>query len=163
MRHRKIAVIGIGNTLRRDDGIGIIILQSLLNFYRQDGIDYLDFGPASFDLIHRMRDYDSILIIDGINASLVPGELKIFALEEAEYSINGPAISTHELNLKGLFELYKNFEIKTRVYVAGIQVEDISFGEGLSQSLSQRLEEILKKIDLFITRGLTGNSPELGH
>ena len=69
------AVIGLGNTLRRDDGIGIIILESLLNVSKKEGTDYLNFGTASFDLVHRMRDYDEVLLIDAINASLPSGEI----------------------------------------------------------------------------------------
>ncbi len=78
---KRIAVIGLGNSLRRDDGIGIIILECLLNHYKQQGIDYLNFGIASFDLMHRLQDYDLALLIDGISAGLPAGELKIFDLK----------------------------------------------------------------------------------
>ncbi|MFH1440496.1 MAG: hydrogenase maturation protease [Candidatus Omnitrophota bacterium] len=145
-----IAVIGLGNTLRRDDGIGIIILESLLKFYPRPDIDYLDFGIASFDLIHRMQEYDKVLLIDGINAGLEEAQLKIFKLEDIEYTIDGPVISTHEINLKGIFELYKKLELKTKIYVAGIQVKDTSFGEGLTEVLNKDLKNIVEKINFFI-------------
>lgn len=146
----KTAVIGLGNTLRRDDGIGVIILESLLKFYPRQSIDYLDFGIASFDLIHRLQGYDKALLIDGINAGLKEAELKIFKLHDIEYHVLGPAISTHEINLKGVFELCKKFELKTEIYVAGVQVKDTSFGERLSEALEKRLENIVEEIKCFI-------------
>ena len=151
---RKIAVIGIGNTLRRDDGIGVMILESLLKFYKRDATDYLNFGIASFDLIHRIQSYDAVLLIDGINANLSGAELKIFKLKDIEYKLENLNTSTHELNLKDIFELTKKFELKTKIYIAGIQVEDTSFGDGLSEALEKRKEDIAKEISVFIDKKL---------
>ncbi len=148
---KKIAVIGIGNTLRRDDGIGIVILESLLKFYKKEGVDYLNFGTASFDLIHRMRNYNTVLLIDAINASLPAGEVRFFELKDVEYNVKESPISTHELNLTGLFELSKTLKLKTKkIHVAGIQVEDLSWDEGLSDSLEKRKDGIVKQVSMFI-------------
>jgi hydrogenase maturation protease len=151
---RKIAVIGVGNSLRRDDGIGVMILESLLKFYKREGIDYLNFATASFDLINRIKDYNRILLIDGINADLSAGELKIFKLQDIKLHPKAAFASTHELNLKDLFELSKNLGFKTKIYVAGIQVENTSFGEGLTEALENRKEDIVKQISVFIDETL---------
>ena len=148
----KIAVIGLGNTLRRDDGIGIIILESLLKFYKRKDIDYLNFGSASFDLLHRLKTYDAVLFIDGINAGFGFGELKISKLRDIEYKLDNFVSSTHEINLRNIFELSKILGIKTKIYVAGIQVEDTSFGEGLSEALKHKKENIIKEIITFIEK-----------
>lgn len=146
----KIAVIGLGNSLRRDDGIGIIILESLLNNYKRPGIDYLNFGSASFDLMHRLQNYDKALLIDGINAGMPSGAAKIFDLEQVSFTQKNNLISSHELNLKDIFKLTRNLEIKTKIYVAGIQVQDVDFGESLSAKLKERLPELTRQIDKFI-------------
>lgn len=152
MLPKKIAVIGIGNILRRDDGIGITILESLLRFYKREDVDYLNFGSASFDLLHRLKPYETVLLIDGINAGLKAGELIISELKDIQYKLKDSVTSTHELNLKNIFELSKNLEIKTKIYVAGISTEDVSFQEGLSETLKQKKEEIAKEIAAFIDK-----------
>ena len=154
MSDKKIAVIGLGNTLRRDDGIGIIILESLLNSFRREGTDYLNFGIASFDLVHRLGEYEIVLLIDGIDAGLPPGELKIFELKDIAYVSKESPASTHEFDLKSLFELYKRFELKSKIYVAGIQIQDVSFGDSLSQPLKDRLDQIPQEISRFINKVL---------
>lgn len=150
----KIAVLGLGNSLRRDDGIGIIILESLLNHYQRPGIDYLNFGIASFDLMHRLQNYDKALLIDGINAELPIGALKIFDLEQACFTEKSNPVSSHELNLKDIFKLVCNLEIKAKIYVAGIQIKDVGFGEFLSPALKENLEKITEQIDKFIQERL---------
>ena len=149
---KKIAIIGIGNTLRRDDGIGIIVLESLLKLYKRKDIDYLNFGNASFDLLHRIKNYHSVLLIDGINADFHPAELKVSQLKDIDYKLDDSLTSTHELNLKSIFELSKKLKIQTKIFVAGIQVTDTSFGEGISEALEQKKEEITKEIATFIDK-----------
>ena len=147
---KKIAIIGLGNTLRRDDGVGIAVLESLLNFSRHKSIEYLHFGTASFDLVYRLKDYDAVLLIDGIDASLEPAELKICPLNRLKFSLKDSLSSSHELDLKSLFELCKRLKVKTKIYVAGIQVKDVSYGEGLSNVLKKRLKAITQEISAFI-------------
>jgi hydrogenase maturation protease len=149
---KRLAVIGIGNTLRRDDGIGIIILESLLKFYKRKDIDYLNLGISIFDLIHRLPDYDVVIVIDGINAGLDVGEVKISELKDIEYKIDSSIISTHELNLRDIFDLSKKLGLKTKIYVVGIQVKDTSFGESLSEPLENKVDEIVKAVSLFINK-----------
>ena len=154
---RKSAVIGIGNTLRRDDGIGIIILESLLKFYKRQDIDYFNFDNASCDLLHKIEIYDTVLLIDGINAGLKAGEFLINELKDIEDILDSSATSTHELNLRGIFEACKKLGIKAKIYLAGVQVEDTSFGECLSKALDNKKEEIIKKISVFIDSTLLKN------
>lgn len=149
---KKTAVIGIGNTLRRDDGIGIVILESLLKLYKREGAEYFNFGVASFDLIHRMQEYDEALLIDAVNASLPAGKVRFFELKDIKYNIKESAISTHELNLTSLFELSQKLKLKTKIYIAGIQVKDVSWSEGLSEPLERAKEDIIKQISAFIDK-----------
>lgn len=152
--HKRIAVIGLGNALRRDDAVGIAVLESLLRLGKRRGVEYLNFGIASFDLIHRLQDYNAALLIDGVSAGLPAAELKIFDLQEIFFPAAEQPVSSHQLNLKDIFELSQKLGIKTKIYVAGIQVEDISFGQGLSRSLQEKLEWIAGQVDDFICKKL---------
>jgi len=127
-----------------------MILESLLKFYQRPEIDYLNFRVASFDLIHRLRDYKRVLLIDGIDANLATAALRIFTLNQANFPPASSVISTHELDLKGLFQLCEKFEVKTRIFIAGIQVADTAFGEGLTPQLQKKLSGITKEISIFI-------------
>jgi len=149
---KKAAIIGIGNILRRDDGIGIIVLESLLNFYKRQNLDYFNFSSATFDLLHRIKTYNAVLLIDGINAGLEAGELKISELKDIDYKIDNSFTSTHEFNLKSMFELSKKLGIKTKIYLAGIQVRDTSFGQGISEALKNKKKEIVRQVSIFIEK-----------
>lgn len=141
--------------MRRDDAIGILVLRALCDRYRRPGCDYLDFGTASFDLIHRFQSYEKIILIDGINApGRAPGDLIIRDLENFRYQTNLLPASSHELDLSVLFELVKSLGMCPRVHVAGIQAGDVSFGEGLTGALEARFEAIVKEVADFIEHNL---------
>ncbi|RJP29628.1 MAG: hydrogenase maturation protease [Candidatus Omnitrophota bacterium] len=152
------SVIGLGNTLRRDDGIGIVVLESLLQFYREENVDYLNFGTASFNLVNKIKDYKAVLLIDGIDAGLLPGELKIFDLQDICYNTEDCNSSTHELNLTSLFELSRKLGLKTKIYVAGIQVQDTGWGEGLSPAVNNNRQDIIENISFFIKENFVNHS-----
>lgn len=146
----KSAVIGIGNPLRRDDGIGIVILEELKKLHKGSNIDFFDYGTCSIDIINTIKNYKKILIIDAIRGRAIP-LLSIFELKDIDYYIKENPISTHEINLSGLFELIKTFNIKTKIYIAGIHANDTSFGEKLSKKLLEGKAEIISNICRFIS------------
>ena len=133
-----------------------MVLESLLSAYARPQVMYFNYGVASFDLVHRFQEYDTVLLIDGINATLAPGELKIFALQDIESFAAENIISTHELNLKTIFELSKKFALKTAIFVAGIQVQEVGFGQGLSAplqgALGKNVAQVRDYIDSLISR-----------
>lgn len=144
------AVIALGNTFRRDDGIAGVILATLRDKHARFGIDYLDFGTAGLDLINRICDYRKVLLIDGVNAGLAAGALRIFSPDTAAFELPQSAVSSHELDLKTLFEFIRRLELPAAVFVAGIQVADVSFGEGLSEALRKSFDANVAEISRFI-------------
>ena len=155
----KIAVIGIGNPLRKDDGIGIVVLnrlrvhhvKTLCRASLQNRYDYFDFGTSAIDLANKLSAYKKALLIDGINSGLKPGELKIFDLKEiVAQNIKDNLSSTHQIDLGQLLSLAKSLNLGIEIYVAGIQVEDLSFGQGLSQSLEDKIDSYIRGIEGFL-------------
>lgn len=128
----------------------MVILESLLHSFKAEGVDYFNFGTASFDLVYRLEKYESALLIDGIDAGLKPGELRIFALDKVSYRVKDSLISSHQLDLKSLFELCQKLKIKTKIFVAGIQIKDVSFGETLTDDLKNSAAGIIKEINSFM-------------
>ncbi len=78
--------------------------------------------------------------------------MRIFKIEDLDGGFDTALGSTHEFSLESLFELTKKLKIKTKVYVAGIQVEDTGYGEGLSAVLEKKKENIAREISEFIDK-----------
>ncbi len=146
----KYAVIGLGNTLRCDDSIGVRLLEDLRKRWQDCGIVLQDFGIASFDLINHMRNYDKVLLIDAIDAGLEPGVLKIFRLKDVALSFHEKKLSSHELSLSDLLRLCEMVGISADIQIAGIQVKDVSYGLAMTEELEAAKTRILEGINSFI-------------
>ena len=144
----KTAVIGIGNPLRKDDGIGIFLLDRLTI---RDRYDVFDFGTSAIDLANKLSCYRKALLIDGIDAGLDPGQLRIFNLKDIDgQKIKENLSSTHQIDLGQLLSLVKSLGIDTDIYVAGIQIKDTSFGSGLSDNLADNARSYVRRISEFL-------------
>jgi len=132
------AVMSIGNPLKLDDNIGNIILERLdiENIIKIRG----EITPENF--IDKLKDCDEIIILDSLQFGGEVGEVRIFELNEIEDNI----ISTHNIPIS----LLQNFFPDSKIKIIGIQPKNIEFGEGLSEELESKIEEIVEKVKTLL-------------
>jgi hydrogenase maturation protease len=146
---KKIGVIGIGNPLRRDDGIGILLLEKLVERKENlpEDIEYIDGGTGGMNLLHLFSRYDVVLIIDAVNFNEKTGESKLFTLEDVHRKKNPIAISTHESDILKVIQLSKELgEAPDRFFIFGVQPRDIVYGTDISFELQQKIEVLLDSL-----------------
>lgn len=144
---KKTIVIGVGNTLRHDDGIGPAVVQSLKNSDIGNKASILDAGTDGLALIDYIKRYEKIIIVDAVNMGLCPGEIKIFSPDEAIVNVSSDSLSTHGFGLADLLNLLKALKITRDIKIAGVQPEDVSIGEGLSKIVMEKIDSIRKIIE----------------
>ena len=146
---KKIGVIGIGNPLRQDDGVGIVLLEKLIE--RKDDmpgdIEYVDGGTGGVSLLHILARFDIVIIIDAVSFGSHPGESKLFkpdAVKSQKRSVN---ISTHESDFLKIIELSKKLgKNPGEIFVFGVQPSDVSYGTNLSPELQQKVESLFTNL-----------------
>ena len=81
---KKVGVIGIGNPLRRDDGIGIVLLEKLVERRNElpENIEFINGGIGGMNLLHILARYDVVVVIDAVNFDGEVGESKLFKSED---------------------------------------------------------------------------------
>jgi hydrogenase maturation protease len=146
----RLAVVGLGNPLRRDDGIGIRLLAMLRPGQEGKRIVFYDFGTASLGLVNLIKDFRKVLLIDAIDAGLPPAELKIFKFHEASFLVREKKASSHELSLSDLLRVCNALGVAADVRIAGIQVKDISYGLEMTDELENAKQCIAGQILEFI-------------
>lgn len=142
---KKMAVIGIGNLLRKDDGIGIVLLQKIHQKKRTlpDKIDYIDGGTGGMNLLHVLSRYDVVLIIDAVNFKGMPGESQVFSLEELRNRQKMFSLSTHETDFLNVIRLSQELhELPKKVFLFAVQPKDVSFGRMLSGEIDQVIDTL---------------------
>ncbi len=149
----KIVIVGIGNTLRGDDGAGPEIIKRLKSQITnpKSQIEMLDVGAVPENFLQKIVGYkpDVILLVDAVNLGKPAGSVEIIKAE----NLKEESFSTHNASLK-LTIAYLKKETKASVFLLGIQPKNIGFGQRMSP-------EVEKSINLVVTnvRTISGGVP----
>jgi hydrogenase maturation protease len=100
-------ILGIGNTLLTDEGVGIHVLQalepSLVDLPYFSDLTVLDGGTLSFTLAGPIEEADALIVVDAANIKAAPGEWQLFQGDEMDAFLMGNRKSTvHEVGLTDL-------------------------------------------------------------
>jgi hydrogenase maturation protease len=99
-----LLVLGIGNTLLSDEGVGIHVLHALRNGAPlPDGVELLDGGTLSFTLAGPIQDAEALIVVDAANINASPGSWKLLEGDAMDSFLLGNRKSTvHEVGLTDL-------------------------------------------------------------
>jgi len=104
---KKILVIGMGNILMQDEGIGVRAVEELENRYRLPrGVTVIDGGTTGMGLFEPMRDCDHLIVADAVNTGAPGGTLVRIADAEIPAFFQ-TKLSNHQLGLSDLLALLK--------------------------------------------------------
>lgn len=156
---KKIGIIGIGNPLRSDDGIGIFLLEKLMqqkNLLPKE-IEYIDGGTGGMNLLHILAGFETVLIIDAMQFNAAPGEYRLFTANEIITEKNTFFFSTHENQLPQVIQMSKNLgEIPKQFFIFGVQPKDTSFKKNLTDELQNKtsflLDALKKEIKIIFNK-----------
>jgi len=142
----KIGIIGLGNPLRKDDGIGIVLLNMLQQQKKKLGknIELIDGGIGGMNLLHVLARFDIVVLIDAVDFQGTPGESHVFTVAQLQSKKTPIRFSTHESDFLNVICLSKELnELPGKIIIFAVQPQDVSFGTELSEQLEKNLDGLL--------------------
>lgn len=140
-----ILILGIGNYLMGDEGLGVHFIQQLQKENLPEGIDLLDGGTAGFQLMEYLEKYPIVIMVD---ATLDQNPVGTIRLIEPKFSQDFPkAMSTHEIGLKDLVESLSLMGKLPKIYLFVVTVADIAhLHVGLSPAVTLAMDDLKKRV-----------------
>ena len=139
----RIVIIGVGNLLLKDEGIGIHAVKALQDIDLPADIQLID-GGTSPDLIAYTRADDKIIIIDAARAGGEPGAIYRFKPEDLAEE-KAALASSHEMGVLENLKLMTLSGNQPRdIIIIGIEPGEIDFGTELSPELEKKLPKIIE-------------------
>lgn len=138
-----ILVLGIGNLVMSDDGVGVRLVQRLAERYRfPAGVTLLDGGTLGLDLLPKLEGVTRLLVLDAIETGGRPGTVVRLADDEIPIAM-ATKISPHQMGLKDLLSvaMLQGFDPEEMV-LWGVQPEYIEMGTELSPAVAARLDTL---------------------
>lgn len=138
-------VVGLGNILLRDEGVGVRLAERLLERYEVPcEVEVMDGGTSGMELIHSIVDRDALIVCDAVNSDLPPGTVLRITGEELPAFFR-TKLSPHQLGLSDVLATLSLLgQVPPRVILIGIVPEDLELGIELSPRIESALEKALE-------------------
>jgi hydrogenase maturation protease len=154
-------VVGIGNILLRDEGIGCHVVHALESRLvgTLPGVQIIDGGTCP-DLLQLLGDADKLVIVDAVKGGGMPGQIYRFHPEDITLE-QKPLLSLHDMSLVDslkLMQLWHPGSIGIReAVIIGVEPGELNWGLELSPELRERMPQI---IDVILSELNTSANPD---
>lgn len=143
----RIILLGIGNQLMMDDGIGIYLVEELEKLNQTSNIHYI-IGESDIDYcIEKIEEATYTIILDAVYSGKETGEVSIYPLANL-HEHQTLDISPHNLHL---FQVLYQQRNTIKGVLIGIEPYEICFKIGISQSITEKWDQILLEVKKTIT------------
>lgn len=145
----KILIVGVGNEIMGDDGIGPAVINELERLDQLPScVDLLDEGAGGMRIIHDIEGYDKVLIIDAADFGGEPGEHRMFRPEEVSTKKELSGRSLHEMDLIKTIELARLMGTAPgEIWIMAVQPKVVSLGKPLSTELRERMDDYILAVE----------------
>ena len=141
----KIAILGIGNDLRSDDGIGPYIVNTIKFDNPNVMIENVGSVPEAFSRPLAEFGAKRIIMVDAADMRKPPGHIELVTKDR----IGGISISTHSMPLSFLM-MYLEQETDGKSILLGVQPKSIQFGEGLNPEIQEIADKIISSFERLL-------------
>jgi hydrogenase 3 maturation protease len=134
--HGRTVVVGVGNSLRGDDGVGPAVIARIRDLC---SALCLDAGPVPENYLGPIvrANPDAVLLVDAVDLGLAPGSWSILSRDDLAES----GLTTHTVSL-GTFIDFLKTQIQGEVYVLSVQPETLEFGAELSLAVGETVDQL---------------------
>lgn len=144
----KLVIIGIGNVLLSDEGVGVHVVNELKKLKLPAYVEVYDGATLGFDILNLMEGASKAIIIDAVRGGGKPGSIYRFNLKELEFETHVfEMTSMHHLDFATALKLGREvYKLPEKVIVIGVEPRRIDVGLELSDEVKAAIPEVLKII-----------------
>jgi hydrogenase maturation protease len=140
-------VIGLGNLLRGDDGVGIRVIQSLTGQKLPDGVEVVDGGTQGLGIVSLMEGRKRVIVVDAANVGKAPGEFACFTPADARLLGDDEHLTIHGAGLRDALLLAQALQVlPDDVVIVGVQPANLDWDDDLSPEVEAAIPQIVGRI-----------------
>ena len=141
-----VLVLGVGNILLRDEGVGVRVVQAMERMPLSPEVEVFDGATAGLDLLDVLCDRRKVVVIDAIDADVAPGT--VIRFESADLvPRDGQNMSLHEFGLLETLAVARQLgTAPAEVVIIGVKPKDVTCGLELSPEIAGLVPDIINAV-----------------
>lgn len=143
------AVVGFGNILLKDEGIGIHVIQRMDSLSRKSAREYLllDGGTCPDVFFNLPEEISTLIVVDAVKGGGEPGSIYRFTPDDIEFK-RATITTLHQLGLReGLRMMKDSGKYAERVIVIGVEPKEIDWGLKISPELEKKVRQVILLVE----------------
>ncbi len=143
----RILVLGLGNLLLQDEGIGVHVVHRLEREYRfPDGVEILDGGTSGMELMGPIANSGYLIVVDAVKSDAPPGTLVCLKGDEVPRFFSAK-LSPHQVALSDILAVLRLMgEEPDNITVIGVEPETLELGTDISPTLSGKEDALVEMV-----------------
>lgn len=144
MKKNRTCIVGLGNILMQDDGLGVHAVREIESRFRfSPEVEILDGGTLGLELLPLIEEYGRVLFVDAVEAGLEPGAIVIREGEEVPAFL-GSQVSVHQAGLADLLYAGRMADtLPPEVCLVGIQPQAVGLGLEPTAAVRDKQEALI--------------------
>ncbi len=145
MKRKPILILGVGNTIQMDDGVGVHVIEEMKKDLLPAEIELFDGGTLGYDLLGAIEGRKKIIVIDAVKGQQPPGTLYKFSPEDVPANNNYDSL--HQL---GIIEAIRLAGLQNKApektIIIGVEPEIIDWGLSLTDIVKEKIPRIIDMV-----------------
>ena len=142
----KIVILGVGNLLLSDEGVGVHVANELVKLELPPGVTVVEGGTDGFRLINVITEADRLIVVDAVKGGGAPGSIYRFDINEVQNCPSGFKTSVHQIGILEVINLSGLIGKTPQTTVIGIEPESLEMGMELSPEIKSKIPRIIELI-----------------
>jgi hydrogenase maturation protease len=142
-----LLVLGLGNVLLEDDGVGAVAVANLVDRYEvPDGVRVFDGGTLGLSLLPYLEDADRVILVDAVNADAAPGTFVRLDGDDVPPAV-ATRLSPHQVGVADLLDGARWLErYPPHLVLLGLVPRSIELHVGLSPRVRDAIDDLVEHI-----------------
>jgi len=152
-KNSSVLVLGLGNILLSDEGVGVHVVQNLQELALPCNVEVMDGGTASLDVLLLAQGIEKLVVIDAVRASKEAGTVYNARLKIDEYYkleqffSGGNKVSLHQISLIDALVVSRKMDCApNEIVIIGVEPEKVDWGLELTDKVKQKVSKIIDMV-----------------
>jgi len=156
---RRILILGVGNLLLSDEGVGVHIARTLMEMAFPPQVRVVEGGTDGFGLMHILLEADRLILVDAIRGGGPPGSIYRFEIEDCPPFPDTYKTSVHQISILEVINLSGLIGSPPRTTIIGVEPKCLEMGMDLSPEIQAKIPRVIQLVHEEVARSL-GNLAE---
>jgi hydrogenase maturation protease len=145
IKNSELLILGIGNYLMGDEGVGVQTALALQKLPISETIDVVDGGTGGFHLLEFFEIHDKVILIDATLDNNEPGTIRLI---QPRFARDFPrAMSTHDIGLRDMVNALQLMDKMPKIYLFVVSIESIQQqGIELTSAIEKTIPVLIEKV-----------------